>query len=473
MRVTVILRYIGTALLLIALFEFAAACIAFYDGRDSSFVPLAASCFLSFVTGIFPRLYVRPVNSVSRQESSFIVLGAWLISCIFGTFPYLFWGEMSPVDALFESVSGFTTTGASILEDIEALPRGLLFWRMTTSWIGGFGIIVFATLLLPSMGRTGATLSRVESSALAIGGDGGKSSAYPVLAVYMVLTLSCTVVLHLSGMNWFDSINHAMSTISTCGFSTRNASIGYYGSNLIYSVIIAFMFISGINFSLLWAWARRRRNPLRTDVVRWYGAFVIICTIITSLSLIRSGRPASKAVIESAFHVVSLTTTTGFAVADTNTWPSLCMSVLLFCSIICACSGSTTGGMKMDRFLIATKTVRNHLQHVAQPNTVRAIKSDGSPVSDETVRETMVFVVIYVGTLFLGYIINAACGMDTTSALTASIACLGNVGPGFGSVGSLDNYAHLPMLVKVSSSALMLMGRLEIIGVVRIFSGRI
>lgn len=234
MRVTVILRYIGTALLLIALFEFAAACIAFYDGRDSSFVPLAASCFLSFVTGIFPRLYVRPVNSVSRQESSFIVLGAWLISCIFGTFPYLFWGEMSPVDALFESVSGFTTTGASILEDIEALPRGLLFWRMTTSWIGGFGIIVFATLLLPSMGRTGATLSRVESSALAIGGDGGKSSAYPVLAVYMVLTLSCTVVLHLSGMNWFDSINHAMSTISTCGFSTRNASIGYYGNNLIY-----------------------------------------------------------------------------------------------------------------------------------------------------------------------------------------------------------------------------------------------
>lgn len=457
--------------MLIALFEFVSAGIALYDGMDSAFMPLLLSGMITMFIGVFPRMFVRAVRSTNRHETALIILGAWIFACSFGTFPFIFWGRMSLIDAVFESVSGFTTTGASILNDIEALPRGLLFWRTTTSWIGGLGIIVFATLLLPSMNRVRASFTKLESSTLISleNNNNPRTIAWHVLSVYCLLTVICAVTLMLAGMDWFDAVNHSMSTISTCGFSTRNASVGFFQSPTVYVVITFFMFISGVSFSLLWLWAVGRQKLFATDVFKWYLGFTVLCIAAVSLSRYFSGETIGQAVLQSSFHVVSLTTTTGFAIADTNLWSSGCMAVLMLCSIVCACSGSTTGGIKMDRVMIAAKSIKEYFWVDARPHSVSRIYANGRPLSEAIVNETHLYIVMYFAVLFAGFLVNTFCGMDSVSGLSASIACLGNVGPGFGSVGSLDNYAAMPVVAKCSSVLLMLLGRLEIIGALRIF----
>lgn len=471
MRYAVVIRYIGTALMLIALFELISAGIAWYDGMDSAFLPLLISGMITLIVGFYPRIFASSVRKTNRRETILIIFGSWMFSCFFGTFPFLFWGQMSVIDAVFESVSGFTTTGASILCDIEALPRGLLFWRTTTSWIGGLGIIVFATLLLPSMNRVRDSFSKVEASTLISleNNSNNRSIAWHVLAVYCSLTLLCTLSLQMAGMGTFDAVNHAMSTISTCGFSTKNASIGHYSSPLIHVIITAYMFVSGVSFSLIWLAIAKRQRLFRTDVFKWYLVFTVLCTSGVFMSLCMNGHRVGEALIQSSFHVVSLTTTTGFAIADTNGWTPACMALLMLCSVVCACSGSTTGGLKMDRFMIAAKSLKSYFRSDAAPSAVKRIYVNGKPVSDDIVNETQVFILLYFTLLFAGFLVNTFCGMDPVSGLSASIACLGNVGPGFGTVGSLDNYAAMPSFAKMSSVLLMLLGRLEIIAVLRIF----
>lgn len=471
MRVSVVIRYIGTALMLIAFFELLCAGIAWYDGMDNSFFPLLLSAFITLCIGIFPHIFVNAVKNTSRRETAVIILGSWMSACIIGTFPFIFWGQMSFIDAVFESVSGFTTTGASILNDIEALPRGLLLWRTTTSWIGGLGIIVFATLLLPSMNKMRSSFTRLESSTFISleNNNNVRTIAWHVLSVYIVLTLMCMISLYLAGMGWFDALNHAMSTISTCGFSTKNASIGHYASPAIYMIVTLYMFVSGVSFSLIWLWIAGRQKLLRTDVFKWYSVFTLICITAVSYFLIIGGGNVKESLLHASFHVVSLLTTTGFAVTDTNEWSSACMAVLMLCSIVCACSGSTTGGIKMDRMMIAAKAIKGHFRTDARPNSVNPVYANGKIVSESVINETLIFIVLYFVLLFGGFLINTSCGMDGISAFSASIACIGNVGPGFGSVGSLDNYAAMPLVAKASSVLLMFLGRLEIIGALRVF----
>lgn len=476
MRYSVVIRYIGMVLLVLAAFMLASAGISYLNNVDSAYTPLLMSSLLTLLIGCFPLIFVPRTDRISQKEAYCIVVGAWVVSSIVGMFPYLMWGgEFTPINAWFESVSGFTTTGASILNDIESLPRGLLFWRMATSWIGGIGVVMFALVILPSIGKSKMMLSHFELSSLAK--DNFNLYRTPtvvriILSVYVGLTIVSTLALKLCGMTWFDSVCHAMSACGTCGFSTKNLSIGWFDSSLIEMVLVAIMAISGIHFGLIFATLTRKRNNIfRSETSRTYFAVIAISALLIGISLwVADIYPSLFGSLRSAlFHTVSLITTTGFATTDCNTWTSFAILILMFCSIVCACAGSTSGGLKMDRLLVAVKMLRNRLRAQQHPNAIFRTKVDGIPQDREMLNGVMVYIVAYMMLILLGAFTNTLLGADLMTGFSASIACVSNVGPGFGDVGTMDNYSLLPALMKLNLTALMLFGRLEIFGLIQLF----
>lgn len=476
MRYSVVIRYIGMVLLVLAAFMLVSAGISYVSGVDSAYTPLIMSSLLTLLIGCFPLIFVPRSDHISQKEGYCIVVGAWIVSSIVGMFPYLMWGgEFTPINAWFESVSGFTTTGASILNNIEALPRGLLFWRMATSWIGGIGVVMFALVILPSIGKSKMMLSHFELSSLAK--DNFNLYRTPtvvriILSVYIGLTIVSILVLKLCGMNWFDAVCHAMSACSTCGFSTKNLSIGWFNSATIEMVLVVIMLISGIHFGLIFATLTRKRNNIfRSETTRTYFSVIAISALIIGISLWTADiYPSLFGSLRSAlFHTVSLITTTGFATTDCNTWTSVAILILMFCSFVCACAGSTSGGLKMDRLLVAVKMLRNRLRSQQHPNAIFRTKVDGIPQDKEMLNGVMVYIVAYMLLILIGAFTNTLLGADLMTGFSASIACVSNVGPGFGEVGTMDNYSLLPALMKFNLTALMLFGRLEIFGLIQLF----
>ena len=402
-----------------------------------------------------------------------IVVGSWVVSCVVGMFPYLIWGgEFSLVNAWFESVSGFTTTGASILTDIEALPQGLLFWRSATNWIGGVGVVMFALLVLPSLGTNKMALSGIELSSLAKDNYRYRTQMVVriLLTLYVGLTIITTLALKFAGMRWFDAVNHAMSASATGGFSTKNASIGFYDSPLIEWILIAVMFISSLHFGLIYSTlARKANNVFRSEVVRVYVAIIVGATLIIGASLYFSGiyENIFTSLRQSVFQVVSLITTTGFATADTNLWTPFAVVILIILSIICGCAGSTSGGAKVDRVLLFAKVLKARLRGQQHPNAVIRIRLDGILQEDRQVNTVTLFLTTYFVLILAGTLTSTLFGMDLLSSFSSSVAFIGNVGPGFGEVGSYDNYAAMPSLLKIQGTVLMLMGRLEIFGFIQ------
>lgn len=476
MRYSVVIRYIGMVLLVLAAFMLVSAGISYVSGVDSAYTPLIMSSLLTLLIGCFPLIFVPRSDHISQKEGYCIVVGAWIVSSIVGMFPYLMWGgEFTPINAWFESVSGFTTTGASILNNIEALPRGLLFWRMATSWIGGIGVVMFALVILPSIGKSKMMLSHFELSSLAK--DNFNLYRTPtvvriILSVYIGLTIVSILVLKLCGMNWFDAVCHAMSACSTCGFSTKNLSIGWFNSATIEMVLVVIMLISGIHFGLIFATLTRKRNNIfRSETTRTYFSVIAISALIIGISLWAADiYPSLFGSLRSAlFHTVSLITTTGFATTDCNTWTSVAILILMFCSFVCACAGSTSGGLKMDRLLVAVKMLRNRLRSQQHPNAIFRTKVDGIPQDKEMLNGVMVYIVAYMLLILIGAFTNTLLGADLMTGFSASIACVSNVGPGFGEVGTMDNYSLMPALMKFNLTALMLFGRLEIFGLIQLF----
>lgn len=474
MRLHVVIRYIGMVMQFIAAFMFLSAVVSMLNYYDSAFYPLLLSSFLTSLMGLFPLIFAEKAEDIKIKEGYAIVVGSWLVACIVGMFPYVIWGgEFSAINAWFESVSGFTTTGASILNDIEFLPRGLLFWRAASSWIGGVGVVMFALVILPSMGRSRHMLSNVEISSIAKDNFHYRSRVIiRILAlVYLGLTLITTISLKLAGMTWFDSVTHAMSACSTCGFSTKNASIGFWDSPAIELVFIVAMTLSAIHFGILYAsFTGRKNNIFRSEVVRTFIGMMAIISVVISISLLLDGTYTSwiESIRHSTFQVVSVTTTTGFATADTTTWTPLAIMLLIFSSVVCGCAGSTAGGLKVDRLLIASKIIRNRMQVQLHPNAIIRVKVDGKVQEEGVLNLVMTFIVAYIMVTLIGTTIYTIFGLDLVTSLTASIACMSNVGPGFGEVGSLDNYADLPAVLKLNSTLLMLMGRLEIFGFIQL-----
>lgn len=458
----------------IAAFMFLSAVVSMLNDSDSALYPLLLSSFLTSLLGLFPLIFSQKAEDIKIKEGYAIVVGSWLVASVVGMFPYLIWGgEFSVINAWFESVSGFTTTGASILNDIEFLPRGLLFWRAASAWIGGVGVVMFALVILPSMGRSRHMLSNVEISTIAKDNFHYRSRVIiRILAfVYVGLTLITTISLKLAGMTWFDSVTQAMSACSTCGFSTKNASIGFWNSPTIELILIIAMTVSAIHFGILYASVTGRKNNIfRSEVVRTFIGMMAIISIVISISLLHNGIYDTwfESIRHSTFQVVTITTTSGFATADTNTWTPLAIMLLIFSSVVCGCAGSTSGGLKVDRMLIAAKVIRNRMQVQLHPNAIIRVKVDGKVQEEGILNLVMTFIVAYIMVTLLGTIVYTIFGLDLLTSLTASIACVSNVGPGFGEVGSLSNYADLPAVLKLNSTLLMLIGRLEIFGIIQL-----
>jgi len=473
MRPHIIIRYIGLIFLFNSLFLFLSFLVSLYY-QDSGIFPLLYSSIIALIFGAFPLIYVPRAKEISSKEGFLIVVLSWLLTCLIGVIPYVIWGgEFTFTNAWFESVSGFTTTGSTILTDIEILPKGLLFWRSSTHWIGGIGIIIFALVILPNIGQVRAVLVKNEFSNLAQHNflQNTKQVFRVLIYVYLGLTLLETIALWIAGMSFFDAICHSFATIATGGFSTKNLSVAYYNSPTIDVIVIIFMFLSGIHFGLLfYTVIGNRYNIFKSSVVKFYSFSIVAGILLVSLNLYFNNYYSFlKSLQYAAFQVVSLATTTGFANADSSLWPSFSIMLLIFFTLQCACAGSTAGGIKIDRVLILLKALKIQFRKFHHPNAIIALKIDNKTVNPEAVSNAILYIVFYVLIVFVSALLLTALGVDSLSAFSGSAATMGNVGPGFNMVYSLGNYNAIPEAGKWILSANMLLGRLEIYALLSLF----
>lgn len=468
MNVKAISLNVGKALLVSALFMAVSIIVSLIYGHDDGFGPLLISYIITTIVGAFPFIFVRKSSALSLQDGFITIVLAWVLSFIFGMLPYvLYGGEFTLVNAWFESVSGYTTTGSTILNDIEALPKSLVFWRSSTHFIGGLGVVVFLLLVMPEASPYRLKLTNLELSSLSKEGYRYKSSkvVWIITSVYLVLMVSSCLSLWAAGMSFFDAVNHAFSIAATGGFSPRNLSIAYYDSDLISFVAMAFMAVSALHFGLIYAvFATRSLKPLNNSVVKYYFASIAVMSLVIMYSLLTDGGYDSwgKALMDSTFNVVSYMSTTGFANCNNAEWPWLASIVLIFISFHCGCSGSTTGGIKIDRLLISFKAIGNEIKRRLHPSSVSQVRFSGQHLPDSTVSSVMMYIVVYVILIFISILIVMMCGADTADAVSGVIASIGSVGPGVGDLGSLDNYSSQLPLVKMVFTFDMFLGRLEI-----------
>jgi trk system potassium uptake protein TrkH len=476
MRPQIILRYVGLVLLFNALFLLI-SCIISVVKSDSAFFPLLYTALISALFGIFPLIFVPPTTKITNKEGFIIVVLSWILSCLVGVIPYIMWGgEFSFTNAWFESVSGFTTTGSSILTNIEALPLGLLFWRSATHWIGGIGIIIFVLAVLPSMGKPGMILYRAEMSALAVDNFRYRSqkTLQILVVIYVGLMLLETISLLLCGMSIFDAVTHSFATIATGGFSPKNLSVGYYKSAAVEVVIIVFMILSGIHFGILFAALTGKVADLwKSATVRYYLMALTVGVIAVTLSIRRTQFHSWASTLRyAAFQVLSIGTSTGFATTDSSIWPPFAQLVMIFFTLQCACAGSTSGGIKADRIVLFWKAIVKRIKKIQHPAAVIRVKMDTVAVEDDVVEVNILFISFYIGIVLLSALILTALGVDILSAFSGSAATMGNAGPGFGMVGSMSNFSQIPALGKWVLTATMLLGRLEIFGLIIFFAAK-
>ncbi|HDP55189.1 MAG TPA: TrkH family potassium uptake protein [Bacteroidetes bacterium] len=470
MRPHIIIRYIGLVLVLCSGLMFASFLVSVYNS-DSAQIPLLLSFVLTGLTGVFPMVFVPASGQISHKEGYVIVVASWILICFFGMLPYAIWGgEFSMINAWFESVAGFTTTGSTILNDIEALPKGLLFWRSSTHWLGGIGIILFVLVIVPALGKVRMSLSRLEMSPLAKSNFHYKSNKTlrVVILVYLGLTVAETILLYAFGMSLFDAVTHTFGTVATGGFSPKNASIGHYNSVAIEVIIIFFMFLAGMHFGVLYViFTLKNHKWYKSSILQFYFFSILVGIVFVTLNTWGSNYNSfSEALRYSAFQVVSIATTTGYGTANTTLWPPFSIMLLMYFTFQCACAGSTAGGIKVDRVVIFFKSLKRQVLKLQHPQAVIPVRIDGQPIDDDTVDSVLLFIVLYILILFVNGLVLTAMGVDITTAFSASAATISTVGPGFGEVGSASNYAIIPDLGKFLLTFNMLLGRLEIFGLV-------
>lgn len=473
MNIKLIARYIGVALLFNAAFMFLSVIVSMINGFDSSFSPLLLSCLITTTVGCFPLIFVRKKEDVGLKEGYAITFFSWVLSFVFGMLPYVLWGDPFTLpNAWFESVSGYTTTGSTILTDIEMLPKGLLFWRYSTHYIGGIGVMIFMLMVLPAV--SAFTLRKIEISTLSK--DNYKYKTKQTLKViasmYLGITFLSAASLFLAGMPLFDAVGHSMTIVATGGFSNRNLSIAAYNSHAIEIIVTIFLYISSLHFGMTYALIVKRSMALvKSPVFRYYTIVIVILSLLIALNLVSTGVAPSwnEALIDSSFQVVSVITTTGLASTDTNLWPLFSIMLLVFAMNHGACSGSTTGGLKADRIWIFFYALKRQLIKQLHPNAVVPVKIGNNMISSQMVISSLIYIVTYIIVAFLGAIILSWLGVDLVEALSGSFASISNVGPGFGDCGGLGNFSDFPSLGKFVLTLEMFLGRLEIYVVLVIF----
>lgn len=476
MRWRYTLHVIGALIFCIGLTMVAPLGFSLYYG-DASRMALAQSMLLTMAAGAFLyAVFYKSKNGrvLNHREGMAIVALGWAAAGLFGGLPFLLGGTFeTPTDCFFESFSGFTTTGASILADIEGQPKGLLFWRSLTHWLGGMGIIVLSIAILPFLGVGGMQLYRAEAPGPAP--DKLKpriqDTAAVLWKVYLLFTALETVLLMFGGMDLFDALCHTFGTMATGGFSTRNTSVAAYHSAYIDWVITAFMLIAGINFSLHYLILKGQPlKAFKNPEMRFFLGLFAVFTLVLTISLYRENyETVGETVRYTAFQVASILTTTGYATADYELWTPLAVSILLVCMFIGGCAGSTGGGMKCMRIQLLLKHAHQELFRIIHPRSVSRTKFGGANVAPDILSSIQAFFMLWLGLLVVCAFVVAASGVDVVSAFAASLACIGNIGPGIGSVGPADNYAHIPHLGKIALMFCMVLGRLEIYTVVILF----
>ena len=476
MNLKVISRNVGLALLVSALFMLLSVFVSMAHGNDSALAALLISFAITFTVGIFPFIFVRKVPAISLKDGYMIVFLSWILSFIFGMLPYALWGgPFSVANAWFESVSGFTTTGATILEDIEALPPSLLFWRSSTHFIGGLGVVVFLLLIIPSSSPVKFRLTSMELSSLSKEGYKTRSNRiiFIFASVYICIFIASFFSYLIAGMGPFDAVNHAFSVSATGGFSTRNLSIGYFDSVAIDLITIVFMFLSSIHFGLIYiVVVQRTLKPLRNPVLGFYFVTLILISVVSGISLKLQTPDLSlgTAFLQSSFHVVSYASTTGFAIGDNSTWPMLPCFLLLVASMFCGCAGSTTGGLKIDRAVVLGKCVERHVRKIISPSSVTEIRFGNQILHEEDVYPHVLYIAMYFLVMGMSVIFCLMTGDPNGHAFTGTISSLGTVGPSLGSIGSLGNYNAEPVAMKLIFSLDMFLGRVEIFPVLAVLS---
>ncbi|HIZ85267.1 MAG TPA: TrkH family potassium uptake protein [Candidatus Coprenecus stercoravium] len=475
MNIKLVARYIGIALLFNAMFMFISLAVSALNGFDSSFSPLLLSALITAMVGCFPLIFVRGEDDINLREGFAITVFSWILCCIFGMLPYVMWGgEFTLSNAWFESVSGYTTTGGTILTDVEVLPKGLLFWRSSTHFIGGMGVMVFMLLVLPSMSMFRMRISRIEISSLSKDNYRyrSKETVKVIATTYVGITVVTLIALMLAGMSFFDAVNHAMSIVSTGGFSTRNLSIMYYDSLPIEIVCIVAMYISTLHFGMVYAFfVKRSAALLKSPVFRYFMGFCIVMSLLIGLDLKVSGQAATygEAMRLSFFQFSSIVSSTGFATADTSVWPLFSIFLLLFAMYHGGCSGSTCGGIKADRMWIFYKVLKNNIFKQLHPNAVIPVKVGDNTIDPSVTKAAVLYIGAFTIILVIGSMLIGITEPDFEEAFAASMTSLGNVGPGLGASGSMGNFSHFSPFAKLIMSIEMLLGRLEIYTLLMLF----
>lgn len=413
-------------------------------------------------------------KDIYAREGFVITALSWIVLSFFGAMPFYF-SETIPsfIDSFFETVSGFTTTGASILTVIEGLPLSILFWRSFTHWIGGMGVLVFLLAIIPMGGDRSMYIMKAEAPGPLVGKlvPKVKSTAKLLYLIYVFLTIAEILFLIAGGMPVFDSIVSAFSTAGTGGYSIKNASIAAYNSAYIEYIIAIFMMIFGINFNLFYLLLMKDFiNVFKNEELRYYLGIIAVATILITINIASMYNSIEQAFRNAFFQVTALITTTGFVTANFELWPEFSKTILVVIIMIGACGGSTGGGLKVSRLIIVLKMITQELKRMVHPRSINIIKLDGMKIEQETVDSVTSFFVIYIFLIFGSFIIISVDNFDFTTSLTAVMTCVGNVGPGLGGVGPVENFSIFSPFVKMVLCMDMLLGRLEIFPLVMLFS---
>lgn len=445
--------------------------LIYWERATTAFIaPIVILAVLGLALGI-----KKPKNrEIYARDGFFVVACAWVLMSLFGALPFYLSGYFkSYIDALFEVISGFTTTGSSVLSDVEALPKCILFWRSFTNWVGGMGVLVFVMAIIPLSDDRSLHIMRAESPGPIVGKlvPKMKDTAKILYGIYIALTAICALLLLFGGMNLFDALCHSFSTAGTGGFSVRNAGIGHYNSAYIEMVIAVFMILFGINFNLFYLILLGHiKDALKSEELRWYLSIVGLSTLVITLNIMSSFKGQSFRY--AFFQVASLITTTGFATTDFNYFPELSKSILVLLMFTGACAGSTGGGFKISRLIIILKSFKKEIKKLFHPNSVTVIKLENKPIDSSLSHSTVNYFMMYILIMMGSCIAISVDNFDFTTNVTAVISCFNNIGPGLNVVGPMGNFGGFSIFSKLILSLDMLFGRLEILPMLVLFSAR-
>ena len=468
MNIKVISRNVGYALLVSALFMFLSILVSVANGNDSALAALMISFTITFTVGIFPFIFVRKSAAITLKDGYMIIALSWLLSFIFGMLPYALWGgPFTIINAWFESVSGFTTTGSTILDNVEALPNSLLFWRSSTHFIGGLGVVVFLLLIIPSSSQMRLRLTTLELSSLSKREyrSGANKTVYIFTYVYFGLTAASFLLYVMAGMSPFDAINHAMSVVATGGFSTRNASIGAYDSITIDLITMLFMVLSSVHFGIIFvAVVTRSLKPFKNEIFKFYLSMIVVAGVIVSISIKAHGFEEAwgRSFLSGFFHVMSFASTTGFSIADNSSWPVLSDTILVLMGVCCGMAGSTTGGIKSDRMMFLCKEIKYQLRMVLHPASVKDIRVNGRVIRQNDIAPHILYIALYGLVVIISLAACLTLDPDNNQSFTAILSSLGNVGLSVDQLGSIYSYICEASSPKYIYTLDMFLGRVEI-----------